>query len=83
MPKEQKHHYIPVFYLRQWATSARSTLIEFSQQGPARLVKPRPTSPKGTGYVRGLYSLEGLDAHVLNAVEDQFLKPSDGLAAEA
>jgi hypothetical protein len=82
MPKDPKHHYIPVFYLQQWA-DARSRLIEFSFQGPNRTVKPRPTSPTGTGYVRGLYRMEDIDPNVVNAIETLFLKPSDGLAAEA
>jgi hypothetical protein len=82
MSKEPKHHYIPCFYLQQWA-DADSRLIEYSRQGPALTVKTRPTSPKGTGYIRGLYRIEDVDPNVVNAVETQFLKPSDGLAAEA
>ena len=82
MPKDPKHHYMPVFYLQQWA-DGRSRLIEFSRRGPAQTVKPRPTSPAGTGYVRGLYRMEDIDPNVVNAVETLFLKPSDGLAAEA
>ena len=82
MSKEGKHHYIPVFYLQQWA-DARSRLIEFSRQGPDRAVKTRPTSPSGTGYVRGLYRMDDIDPNVVNAIEILFLKPSDGLAAEA
>ena len=82
MRKDPKHHYIPVFYLQQWA-DGRSRLIEFSRQGPAQAVKPRPTSPTGTGYVRGLYRMEDIDPNVVNAIETLFLKPSDGLAAEA
>ena len=82
MSKEGKHHYIPCFYLQQWA-DAGSRLIEYSRQGPANIVKTRPTSPKGTGYVRGLYNMEDVDPTVVNAVETMFLKPSDGLAADA
>jgi len=82
MLKEPKHHYIPVFYLRQWADEC-SRLVEYSRQGPHRVVKARPTSPSGTGYVRGLYRLEDVDPNVVNVVETLFLKPSDGLAANA
>jgi hypothetical protein len=81
-PKDPKHHYIPVFYLNQWADD-RSRLIEYSRQGPAALVKPRPTSPTGTGYVRGLYRIEDVDPDGVNAIETKLLKPSDGLAADA
>ena len=82
MSKEPKHHYIPVFYLRQWADEC-SRLVEYSRQGPHRVVKGRPTSPTGTGYVRGLYRIEDVDPNVVNVVETLFLKPSDGLAANA
>jgi Protein of unknown function (DUF4238) len=82
MPKAPKHHYIPVFYLQQWADEC-SRLVEYSRQGPGGVVKTRPTSPAGTGYVRGLYRIEDVDPSVVNVVETLFLKPSDGLAAEA
>jgi hypothetical protein len=82
MLKEPKHHYIPCFYLQQWG-DVGSRLIEYSRQGPDRVIRARPTSPKGTGYVRGLYRLDDVDPNVVNAVETLFLKPSDGLAAEA
>jgi hypothetical protein len=79
-PKGQKHHYIPVFYLRQWM-GARQTVCEFSR--PRDRVRTRFPHPDGTGYVRGLYAIVDLDANVVNAIEDMFLKPSDGMAAEA
>jgi hypothetical protein len=82
LPKEPKHHYIPCFYLDEW-TDARGRLIEYSKQGPAQSVKTRPTSPKGTGYVRGLYRIDDIDPNVVNAVETMFLKPSDAYAADA
>ena len=82
MPKEPKHHYIPCFYLQQW-TDPRGRLIEYSRQGPINSVKTRPTSPKGTGFVRGLYRMDDIDPNVVNAVEEMFLKPSDGLATDA
>src|SRR3984885_6657161 len=76
-PDCQHHHYIPVFYLKQWA-NGRKRLIEFSRQGPARIVKPRPTSPKGTGYMPGLYALDDIDPYVVNAVETLYMKPGGG-----
>ena len=78
--KGQKHHYIPVFYLKQWMGS-RKTVCEFSR--PYDRVKTRSPHPDGTGYVRGLYAIDDLDPKVVNAIEDMFLKPSDGMAAEA
>jgi len=78
--KGQKHHYIPVFYLKQWM-GPKKTVCEFSR--PYDRVRTRSPHPDGTGYVRGLYAIDDLDPNVVNAIEDMFLKPSDGMAAEA
>lgn len=78
--KGQKHHYVPVFYLKQWM-GPKNTLCEYSR--PYNRVKTRSPHPDGTGYVRGLYAIDDLDPNVVNAIEDEFLKPSDGMAAEA
>ena len=81
MPRpDQKHHYLPVFYLRQWS-GEDGRLCEFSR--PYGAVKPRLTHPDGTGYVRGLYRIDGLPPETMNVIEAQFLKPTDGLAADA
>ncbi len=83
MPKQEKlpkHHYIPVFYLNQWATKGR--LIEFSR--PYRsFVKARPTSPEGTGYVRGLNVMKGLPPHSAEQFETVVMRYVDSLAADA
>lgn len=76
----QKHHYIPVFYLKQWRGS-KKTVCEFSR--PYDRVRTRSPDPDGTGYVRGLYAIDDADTNVVNAIEDMFLKPTDGMAAEA
>ena len=55
--KQPKHHYIPVFYLRQW-TGADGRLCEFSK--PYDRVKPRRVNPDGTAYVRGLNTVPGM-----------------------
>jgi hypothetical protein len=78
--KGEKHHYLPVFYLKQWA-GPNGQLCEYRR--PYREVKPRRVHPDGTGYVRGLYAIEGLPPETANVIETQFLKPADGLAAEA
>jgi hypothetical protein len=74
-PKGQKHHHIPVFYLKQWM-GTKNTVCEFSR--PYDRVKTRSPHPDGTGYVRGLYAIDDPDANVVNAIEDMFLKPNDG-----
>src|SRR5690242_4303724 len=72
MSKLPKHHYIPVFYLQQWADN-RGRLVEYSRQGRHNFVKARPTSPKGTGYVRGLNLIPGATPDIAHFVEKQFL----------
>ena len=77
---DQKHHFIPVFYLKRWG-NADGRLCEFRR--PHKLVVPRRTHPDGTGYVRGLYTLEGLAPGRENIVETQFLKSIDNAASKA
>jgi hypothetical protein len=80
MPREdEKHHYLPVFYLKQWS-GADGRLCEYSR--PYDVVKPRRVHPDGTGYVRGLYKIEGLPPETMNVIETKFLKPADGLASD-
>lgn len=80
MPEREKHHYIPVFYLKQW-TGPDGRLCQFSR--PYDVVKPKRVHPDATGYVRGLYAIEDLDPEVTNVIETKLLKPADGLAALA
>jgi hypothetical protein len=60
---------------------ANETVCEFSR--PYRRVGTRYVLPDGTGYVRGLYAIDDIDPNIVNAIENLFLKPSDGMAAEA
>ena len=39
--------------------------------------------PNGTGYVNRLYELRGFPESTAQVVEDRFLRPADGLAADA
>ncbi|MEH2471988.1 hypothetical protein V1281_006825 [Nitrobacteraceae bacterium AZCC 2161] len=74
------HHYIPVFYLKQWTRDRR--LVEFSRQHSG-VAKPRHTSPTGTGYEPGLYRVEGLPDEQAEEVERKFFGPVDNTANEA
>lgn len=76
----QKHHYVPVFYQKPWA-SADGRLCEFSR--PYKEVKPRLTHPDGTGYVRGLYTFDALAPDAADFIERQFFLLADGQAALA
>jgi Protein of unknown function (DUF4238) len=57
MSKEGKHHYIPVFYLKQWA-GADGRICEFSR--PYDRVKARRVFPDATAYVHGLNKIWGI-----------------------
>jgi hypothetical protein len=52
--KGDKHHYIPVFYLKGWGGPG-GCVCEYSR--PFKVVKPRRVHPDGTGYERGLYTV--------------------------
>jgi hypothetical protein len=80
MPKEPKHHYIPVFYLRQWVGKDRR-LVEYSR--PYKDVVARPTFPSGTGYVRGLYRLPDVPPGEEYVIETKLMSDIDNWAARA
>jgi hypothetical protein len=80
MPKLPKHHYIPVFYLKQWA-DANGRLLKFTRPY-GDMVKHEPTSPKKTGYERGLYRVPGVPEHLAEIIEQKFMKKMDDLASE-
>lgn len=77
----KKHHYIPIFYLKQWATGRDGRLCEYSK--PYRdIVKPKRVHPSGTGYVDRLYELQGLESELAQRLESEFMAPIDGFASE-
>jgi Protein of unknown function (DUF4238) len=73
MKEGDKHHYIPKFYLKQWALTG-GKLCEFRK--PREKVVDRMRDPDGTGYVRGLYTF---DTHSPNEdfLERKFLLKAD------
>jgi hypothetical protein len=81
MNKLPKHHYVPVFYLREWAGDD-GRLAEFSRP-TGEGVKSRPAGPKGTGYVRGLYRFDGTTEEAAEAFERLFFGHVDSLAKQA
>lgn len=81
MQAAKKHHYLPVFYLKQWALQPGERVVEFSRPfGPE--VKPRRVHPSGTGYVNRLYASE-LNGTVVWDMEREFFSPVDSRAADA
>jgi len=80
MSKEGKHHYIPVFYLKQWAGPDRR-ICEFSK--PYDRVTARRVFPDATAYVHGLNRIPGLPPHEADFLESYFFKLTDDLGAKA
>lgn len=70
MSAPDKHHYLPVFYLNQWASSA-GKVIRYHR--PVSDVVMHPIAPKNTGYERGLYRLDGYASEQSNAIETGFM----------
>jgi hypothetical protein len=78
----RKHHYIPVFYLKQWASTADKRLCEHKLI-PGRGVKPRRTSPDGTGYQVDLYRVQGVPEAIAHDLENKFMRLVDSDASRA
>lgn len=76
-----KHHYLPIFYLKRWAGSD-NRICEFSRPYH-NVVKPRRVFPAQTGYVRRLYTLRGLPPDIANNIETAFFRVVDSEAARA
>jgi hypothetical protein len=80
LPRGQKHHYVPKFYLKRWAGDD-GRLCEFSR--PHSEIKPKRRYPDGTAYERGLYTFEDLPPETADYIENEFLKRSDDFASTA
>lgn len=80
MSKEGKHHYIPVFYLKQWA-GADQRLCEFKHRYHG--VKARRVYPDMTAYVHGLNTIPGLPPHLAQYLETHFMAFTDTYASRA
>jgi hypothetical protein len=76
-----RHHFLPEFYLKQWAEED-GRLVEYKKPY-GNTVKPRRTHPKGTGFIFRLYAVEGLSDDVAHEMETEFLSPVDSRAAQA
>jgi Protein of unknown function (DUF4238) len=75
-----KHHYIPVFYLRQWASADKRVCVMRKVQSGLWVDR---LSPKGTGYKKDLYRIENVSPELAQSFESEFLKLTDTHASEA
>lgn len=80
--KLPKHHYIPVFYLKQWAAADGKVIALRRPHGNRVVATSKP--PTHTGYDRGLYWMEGLkDPDAANRIETDVMGRIDHNAAIA
>jgi hypothetical protein len=78
-----KHHYVPVCYLKQWATTDDRRLCEHKLIPAVNIVKPRRTSPAGTGYEIDLYRIAGVSEDIAQDFEKRFMHLVDTDASRA
>jgi hypothetical protein len=74
------HHFIPAFFLEQWA-SADGKLIEYSLKHQKLIAKP--VGPRATGYQFDLYAFPELPADQSQFIEQKFFDYADRAASEA
>jgi hypothetical protein len=80
MSDPRKHHYIPTFYLRQWA-QPNGFLCEMRSIRRKLVVHSR--SPEATGFQEDLYKIEGVSAEIAQHFERVFLQMVDSEACNA
>lgn len=74
------HHFIPAFYLSQWAVIG-DELIEYCIKRHMLIAKP--VGPRATGYVRDLYAFPELPPEHAQHLEAKFFNYADNVAAQA
>lgn len=79
MNPADRHHYIPKFYTKQWATDGLLTIYQGSENG----LSVRKGAPKSTGYLSKLYSMKNVPVEDAANIENEFFAPADNLAERA
>ncbi len=74
------HHFIPAYFLAQWA-DASETLIEYTIKH-GKLI-PKPVGPRATGYEPQLYSFPELPPEAAHFLEQVFFDYADRVASDA
>ena len=75
------HHYVPVFYLKQWA-GEDSRICQYRKVYKKK-IDVRRKYPSATGFQTDLYKIDGLPPEDEQAIEVQFMQFVDGDAALA
>lgn len=79
MSDPSRHHYIPAFYLRQWATNG--FLCEMRKIRGKIIVSTK--APDATGFQKDLYKIEGVTPEIAQHFERTFMQMVDTEAANA
>ena len=66
------HHYLPVFYLKQWCGDD-SKVVRYYR--PRREVVFKPITPENTGYEPHLYRFEGFPPGLRALIETDYMGP--------
>jgi hypothetical protein len=74
------HHFIPAFYLKQWA-GPNGKLIEYTRKGGKLIAKS--VGPRSTGYERDLYAFPELPPDAAQYLEQVFFAYADQKASDA
>ncbi|GHA13193.1 hypothetical protein GCM10007989_04720 [Devosia pacifica] len=77
-----KHHYIPAFYLKRWATGVDGKLTEFRRVHGNRIAVRR-AHPNATGFMDRLYELQHVEPAAASILETHFFAPIDNAASDA
>src|SRR5579862_475614 len=80
MSTPHKHHFIPAFYLKQWAASD-GKLVEYSLKNQKLVSKH--VGPKSTGFEYDLYAFPELPSETAQFIEQQFFSYADHAASRA
>lgn len=80
MNAPRDHHFIPAFYLKQWA-GPDGKLIEYARKGGKLIAKP--IGPRGTGFERDLYAFPELPPEQAQFMEEEFFAFADQKASDA
>jgi Protein of unknown function (DUF4238) len=81
MSQPRDHHFVPVFYLKQWA-NRDGKLVEYSKRYAGKVVA-KLVGPRATGFARDLYSFGDCPPELAQYLESVFLKRADLEASTA
>jgi Protein of unknown function (DUF4238) len=80
MNAPRDHHFIPAFYLKQWA-GPDGKVIEYARKGGKLIAKP--VGPRATGFERDLYAFPELPPEQAQFMEQKFFAYADQNASDA